>query len=138
MLKLLLAFALMSGLASPVSPEARYAEGQVWEYRTRPGEEGSLLKIQHIEAAPAGAGEQIYHISIIGVRLGGQTEAMPIQHLPVSRETLDASVTRLSNSRPEFPSADEGIAEWRRAQGGVFTITIAEIVAVVDRSVSGP
>jgi hypothetical protein len=27
----------------------RYAEGQVWEYQTRPGDQGSLLKIQKIE-----------------------------------------------------------------------------------------
>lgn len=89
MLKLLLALLLVLPADPPIAPEpTRFAEGQVWEYRTRPGDEGSLLKIQRVEAGPDGSA--IYHISVIGVRLGGQA-GVQLQHLPVSAETLNGS-----------------------------------------------
>jgi len=139
MLNLVIALSiLVSAAVQPPSIE-RYAEGQVWEYRTRPGDEGSLLKIQRVEPypnAPAGDALRVYHISIIGVRLGPEHAPTDLQHLPVSEVTLDASVTRRSESTAAFPTSDEGIAEWRAAQGGVFTISVAEIVGIVDQTVS--
>lgn len=139
MLKLLAAlaaFAAIAGQAPSAAPPAdRYAEGQVWEYRTRPGEEESLLLIQRIEAVPALAERgPVYHVSLVGVRFGGPDGPTTLPHLPVSRETLDSSVVRLSESRPAFPNAEEGIAVWREAQGGVFTIPLAEIVAIAERA----
>jgi len=120
-------------LALPVQevPAARYAEGQVWEYRTRPGDEGSLLKIQRVEPWPGGG--QVYHISVIRVRFADHAD-VELQHLPVSARTLDASVTRLSASSAVFPLADEGIAIWRAESGGVFDIPLAEIVEIADRA----
>lgn len=113
-----------------------YREGQVWEYRTRREDEGSLLRIQRIETPPASANHSpIYHISVIGVHFHGAPLAGELAHLPVSRETLDASVTRLSTASVAFPDAEPGIAEWRSAQGGVFTIPLAEIITSVERMV---
>jgi hypothetical protein len=114
-----------------------YAEGQVWRYRARPGEGRSLLKIQKIEVLPEHAAHgPVYHISVIGLKLAPNiVGALP--HAPVSRETLDASVTHLSRNRPEFPAVEPGIEEWRRAQGGVFTITVAQIAEFLDRSTRG-
>lgn len=124
--------AAAADIAAPAAAERHYSEGQVWEYRTRPNEPGSLLKIQRIEQRGEAHGP-VYHISLIGLQLGRDApEALP--HAPVSRETLDASVTRLSNSRADFPAVEEGIAEWRAATGGVFTITVAEIAAVVEET----
>ena len=107
----------------------RYRAGQVWEYRTRPGDEASLLRIQAIE--PGGATGTVFHLTIVGVRVTPGGPGVVIGHTPVSRATLDASVTRLSKSTTVFPSASEGIEEWRRAQGGVFTIPVADIVRVI-------
>jgi hypothetical protein len=132
----LAAVVLAAAAPAPVSPpEARtYAEGQVWEYRTRPGEKRSLLRIQKIEIPPEDpARRPVYHISIIGLKLAANVAGV-LQHVPVSRETLDSSVTRLSRKRPTFPDVGPGIAEWRRAQGGVFTVTVAEITEMLDRS----
>jgi hypothetical protein len=47
---------------------------------------------------------------------------------------LDASVTKLSASKAEFPDANGGIAEWRKAQGGVFTVTVAEAVNFAEQT----
>ena len=121
---------------SAQAPAPKYALGQVWEYKTRPQDAGSLLKIQRIETY---GDRPVYHISIIRVHFSQPGFAGILPHLPVSDETLDASVTRLSPTTPDFPttSVDEGIAEWRKAKGGVFTIPVAEIIAIVEQSVSG-
>ena len=137
MLKLLLGLLLAVQAESPIAPEpARYLEGQVWEYRTRPGEEGSRLKIQRVEDWPGGGPGKVYHISVIGVRLGGRRNVTFLQHLPVSELTLNASVVRESPAGAVFPSAEEGIAMWREARGGVFDIPVAEILAVAERGLS--
>jgi hypothetical protein len=70
------------------------------------------------------------------VRLGRQHALTDLPHFPVSQVTLDASVTHRSNSTAPFPAADEGIAQWRAAQGGVFTIPVAEIVGIADQAAS--
>jgi hypothetical protein len=137
MLKLLLALLFVNAAGPPAASEAaRYREGQVWEYRTRPGDEGSLLKIQRVEDWPAGG--RVYHISVIGVHFGGQTAPTELQHLPVSARTLDASVTRLSTRDVAFPSADQGIGIWRENRGGVFDIPLVEILGVVEGQIGGP
>jgi hypothetical protein len=123
-------FAALSGQSQP----ARYSEGQVWEYKTRIGDEGSLLKIQRIEQGPAFEKHgPIYHISVVGVHLRNPTISPMLPHAPVSKATLDASVTKLSSDKREFPSPDAGIAEWREAHGGVFTISVAQIVEMIDQ-----
>lgn len=125
---------LVLSAASPAKPD--YAAGQVWEYHTRDGDEGSLVKIQKIEQL--GAAEKaytVYHVSVIGVHFRGVAFDGTLAHLPVSRETLDASVTRLSASTAAFPDATPGIAEWRAAKGGVFTIPLAKIVTFVEQSI---
>lgn len=121
---------------SAQTPAPKYAAGQVWEYRTRPQDAGSLLKIQRIETL---RDRPVYHISIIGVHFTQPGFAGILPHLPVSDQTLDASVTRLSPTSPDFPTTgvDEGIAEWRKAEGGVFTIPVAEIIGIVEQTVSG-
>ena len=121
-------------VAAPGAAVRQYSEGQVWEYRTRPTEGGSLLKIQKIDHRPSAEEHgPVYHISLIGLQLGPEVPgALP--HAPVSRETLDASVTRLSKSRVAFPAAEEGIAQWRAANGGVFTITVAEIAEIMEQA----
>jgi hypothetical protein len=135
MQRLIIALAALIGLSGQALPE-RYAEGQVWEYRVRPGDEGSLLKIQQIEILPEFAERgPVYHISVIGVRIAGQRT--DLQHIPVARGTLDASVTRLAPNAPEFPDPAEGIRQWREARGGVFTIAMEQITAFVDQTISG-
>jgi hypothetical protein len=111
-----------------------YREGQVWEYRARPEDNGSLLRIQKIETDPVFKKYgPIYHISVIGVRFNGIPLSGELAHLPVSRQTLDASVTRQSTASVTFPDAAPGIAEWRLAKGGVFTIPLSEIIGAVEQ-----
>jgi hypothetical protein len=52
--------------ASPIAAQEHdYAVGQVWAYRTAPGDEGFLIKMQEIEEiGPEGQALTVYHISI--------------------------------------------------------------------------
>jgi hypothetical protein len=133
--RVVFAFAFLTTGATLQAAPNIYAAGQVWEYRTRAADPGSLLKIQRIDTDPRRAEHRtIYHISIIGVRLNDPAVRREISHVPVSRETLDDSVTRLSSSNVPFPDASDGIAEWERAKGGVFTTPIARIIDVVEQT----
>lgn len=128
---LLGALALVSSMLAPVQERPAYAEGQVWEYSTRPEDAGSLIKIQQVESSPAGP---IYHISMTGLRIAKSGAPTDAAHLPVSRETLDASVTRLATPQAaarKFPDPREGIAIWRQDNGGVFTISLSEIAGII-------
>jgi hypothetical protein len=126
----ILGCAVLIGAAAP--PSDRYAEGQVWEYTTRSQDAGSLFKIQKIE--DGGKLGKIYHISIIDIVLSDKTTT-ELAHAPVSRATLDASVTRLSGTKHDWPDVEPGIAEWRENKGGVFTIPVAEIVGAIEQAI---
>jgi hypothetical protein len=136
-----LALLVLCALASmgAIAPVHQFAEGQVWEYHTRPGDKGSLLKIQKIERVPAFARYgPIFHVTIIGVRFGKRKDPPDsIDHAPFSRGALDASVTQLSAATAVFPDAAEGIAEWHKVGGGVFSMPVANAVESVAQTLKG-
>jgi hypothetical protein len=119
-----------------------FSEGQVWQYRTRPHEASSTVQICKVESDPK-LGE-VFHISIRDLRIknprapGGFTGEM--QHAPVSRQTLQASVTKLVGTSPVGSGYREGYATWRKAfeQGnaGVFSVPVAEIVGGIESALT--
>ena len=121
----------LSGQTSP----PKYAPGQVWEYRTRPQDAGSLIKIQQVSDL---GGSKVYHISIVGVHFATRGIAGILPHIPVSDATLDASVKQRSATHMEFPTTAlrDGISEWEKAKGGVFTIPVSQIIDIVDEQTS--
>jgi hypothetical protein len=123
------------GFQSHPTPPS-YSEGQVWEYRARPGDAGSLLKIQRVEQLPElGDLNPVYHVSVIGFQLQNPQVTPALAHAPVSQETLDKSVIRIVKSDAQFPSVDAGIEEWKNSEGlGIFTISVAEIIDLLDRT----
>ena len=133
-IRLAMIAAMAAGLAG-AGPAPRYAEGQVWAYHTRAGDAGSLLRIQKIEQTEVAAmPETVYHISVVRVHFAGLRQVSEVQHIPVTQAALDASVTHLSSARVRFPDPAEGIAEWRAAHGGVFTIPVDRIVGSMERA----
>ena len=109
----------------------------MWNYRTRANDQGSLVKIQKIEEGDYDLGT-IYHVSVIGIHMANPAITPVIAHTPVAASTLDASVTSIARDPGTFPDASEGIAEWRAASGGVFTIPIAELVDLMDKASRSP
>lgn len=121
---------------------ADFSEGQIWSYKARAGEEGSTILINKIESDPKLG--QIFHISITGLRVknprspSGVTSELP--HSPVSKKTLDESVTKLvAKSKPNTQYLD-GYREWKSAfdngGAGIFTIPVQEIVGVIEKAIN--
>lgn len=110
---------------------SKYAAGQVWEYHNRPQDAGSLVKIQLIGDY---SGSKVYHVSIVGVHFATRGISGTLPHIPVSETTLDASVTQLSSATTDFPTTalHDGITEWQKAKGGVFTIPLSQILDIID------
>ncbi|MBL8299412.1 MAG: hypothetical protein JNN30_13825 [Rhodanobacteraceae bacterium] len=119
-----------------------FKEGEVWTYRTRPGESTSTLLINKIESKLNFG--QVFHISVRGVSIknprapGGVTTNLP--HFPVSRKTLEDSALELVRSEVPDPCYLEGYEQWKQAfesgKAGVFTISVAEIVGVIEQTVN--
>lgn len=120
------------------SKAADYSEGQVWSYKTRPGEEKSTVQINKIEwYEPVG---HVFHISVDGLMIknplveGGISTELP--HAPVMEETLTQSFTTLICAREPNPNYIEGYEDWKATfdagSGGVFNISVAKIVDAVE------
>ncbi len=109
------------------------AEGQVWRYATREGEEDSRVHILRIESYPH-AGE-IVHIAVTGLR----EPVKAISHVPITRESLERSGLTFESRSGSAPDFEEGYRTWREefdaGRAGVFTTTVAEIVGFIEQTV---
>jgi hypothetical protein len=140
MKKGLLAMGLFSifGFASA----AEYAEGQVWSYQTRVGEETSTVLINKIETNDKLG--KIYHISLNGVKVKNPHKAdgvsTELPHFPVSDETLKKSLTKLVGKSAPNPDYIEGYTIWKEAfdagEAGIFTISASEIVDFIEEAIN--
>jgi hypothetical protein len=119
-----------------------YAEGQVWTYDHRPGEDGSRVVIRKIGVEPEDG--EVFHVSILGVKLrnhrvpGGAQPAM--HHAAVLRTTLDKSLRTLTPATDADTAWEDGYAVWRQAydngDAGVFELAIAEILGYIEMVVA--
>jgi hypothetical protein len=108
--------------------DAKFHPGQVWQYKTRPGEEKSFATILRVESLPKGI---IIHLRIDRVHIkncAGGSELETIEHMPFAREALENSVTKLLKEDSKIPDFQAGYDDWRNACGGVYTISIADAV----------
>ncbi len=121
----------------------KYHVGQEWNYKTRPGEENSILKIFKIEECPATG--KVLHISINGLKMKDPHHpegiADKISHLPVTEEALDKSVIRIKKDTRKLPDSLEmdGYSYWKKefdkGSAGLFSIPISEIVNEMEKSI---
>jgi hypothetical protein len=119
-----------------------YAEGQVWTYDHRPGEDGSRVVIRKIGVEPEDG--EVFHVSILGVRLrnhrvpGGAQPAM--HHAAVLRTSLDKSLRELTTASDQGTAWENGYAVWRQAydngDAGVFELSVAEILGYIEMVVA--
>ena len=122
--------------------DAAFEPGQLWVYKTRPGEKDSRLVICRIETDEKLG--QIIHIQLVKVKVknknapGGVSQV--INHLPYSGEALRASVVRLQTILPQLPPYEEGYQTWRAAfvegKAGVWTIPVAEAIEGMEKGLN--
>ncbi len=121
---------------------AEYSVGQVWAYKSRAGEKQSTVLINKIEYHEKLG--RIFHLSIDGVKIknwrvaGGIQNDMP--HVPVSENTLKMSLTKHVGNKAINSEYLKGYNEWKlefdKDKAGIFTISIADIVAIVEEATS--
>lgn len=117
---------------------AEFKVGQVWEYKTRKGEESSLLYIVKIDKDEKIG--NIYHIYLDGLRIKNPHTVSGIQeylpHVPVDETTLKESVMNVSRSTMRLPDISEGYQTWKEAfdsgKGGVFNIPVNKVVEYIE------
>ncbi|MGE5322233.1 MAG: hypothetical protein ACM3SW_05205 [Actinomycetota bacterium] len=115
--------------------DPKYKPGQVWTYRTRPGEVNSTVTVLRIESV---GDKTIVHIRVDNIRLRsclGGPEPDKFEHMPFAREAFDQSVVKLLKS-VDVPDYKEGYSEWRKAwdagKAGFYTISIAQALDVAQ------
>jgi hypothetical protein len=116
----------------------RYHVGDTWNYKTRPGEEGSTLTVVKVESTPKLG--VIVHVSLVGLRVHSKHAPTGISdriaHMPFSADAVDRSVTTVVARATLLPDFKEGYDEWRTAfdqnKAGIFTISVADAVGVVE------
>lgn len=119
-----------------------YEVGQIWEYKTRDGEETSRITIVNIT-------EHEHHGSIISIYINGLKIKYPFNelgylnemtHSPCSKNSIDISVTRLVETTSILPDFKEGFNEWKEqfdlGKAGVFGGSIKEIIETLEQSVN--
>jgi hypothetical protein len=137
----LLYFPLSIAETNCAQPEAatdpKSLPGQVWSYKTRPGEESSTATILRVEKEPKIG--IVIHVHIEGVHFSnctGGPAPEEIDHAPFTRAAIEASVTEKVRSISALPDYDAGYQDWLRHCGGVYTITVERMVAVDDATFS--
>lgn len=122
--------------------DSRYQPGQVWRYRTRPGEERSRLIVCRIESGPDFG--TVVHVQVAGVRMrkssGPRARSTTTDHIPMNRDALNVSVTAVQGTDGTCKNFDAAYAEWRReflspsGRAGVFTASVAESIELLDKA----
>jgi tetratricopeptide (TPR) repeat protein len=120
---------------------SKYSAGQVWKYKTRPGEENSTFTIVKVDKDQLIG--TIIHIYLQGLFLkdvhmpDGYSETVGI--LPFIEEAIGRSATELIRENEPVREIQNRYEEWKHAfesgGAGVFSITIAEAVAVVEEAI---
>lgn len=143
----LIVLIMVSGLflgcnQSTAYKDDKYEIGQIWEYETRDGEEESTLTIVALQNDDKeGVIISVYvdglHIKNPAAENGFSSE---IQHLPISKEALNKSVTKLKGHTEQLPDFYEGYWEWKRVfasgEAGVFPITVKEAVETMEDAIN--
>jgi len=118
-----------------------FAVGQVWEYKTRAVEPNSFLTIVKIENVKD---KTIIHISLENVKIknshapSGYGES--VSHMPIAKQSLKESVTKLLKSNAKLPAYEEGYNLWREAfekgEGGYFTISVSKCIEFMEQTIN--
>lgn len=121
------------------STDDKFTVGDVWEYKTRKGEEHSRITILRIDESPELG--TIVHVGVDNVRLanchpGPEPDSVP--HMPFARKALEDSVLKKVASDQPLPDYREGYREWREAyeqkHAGIYVVNVAGAVSVAEKT----
>jgi hypothetical protein len=113
-----------------------FAPGQEWSLQAGNGATLVVGKVENWRD------ETAIHVSIFNIAIPagskGAGTTTQIDHLPFSCTALKGSVAKLikTNASPATGFAD-GYAQWQAAKGGVFTISVPEVIELMFKMLSG-
>lgn len=121
---------------------SRFKPGQVWQYRTRPGEEHSKLYIVKVDVIDD---ESVFHIYVDGLTLANPYVAGHLQsclpHAAVNENSLADSVINLAEDAARMPDMTEGYEVWHAAfkqgKAGILDLPIASVVQLIEDLATG-
>lgn len=135
-LLVLLAVTLGLGMTPASAQSTAFEAGQVWTLKP-PMHADARIRVGRIENGGA-----TVHISLWGVPISDPSisdvlnSPLVAGHLPITAEALSASVDRLvDEAPPENLDFENGYEVWRQDKGGVFTLTVPEIVEVMLQTI---
>ncbi len=119
-----------------------FSAGQIWKYKTRPGEEASRLVVCKVETHEKFGTIIHIHVEDLAIKNprppGGVSRV--IGHLPFAEEALRQSVVTIAGRRKTLPDYEEGYKTWKEAfdagKAGIFTVPVAEVVAFMEQALN--
>lgn len=127
---------IASGLALPAWAQTPFAVGQVWALKggDYPTAQVLIDKLEMFDGKP------IAHITILHIPVtnepGGATQETVVGHMPFTEEALRLSVGALiQTDSPVYAEFEAGYANWKAANGGVFTISVPEAIVIVLQAI---
>ena len=133
--------AVFAGMQDPTledTTESKFKVGQMWSYKTRPSEEKSYFIVVKVETHSKLG--NIVHIAVRNLKM--QNPRSPdgisenVDHMPFSEDALNKSAIKILKEKVDLPDFKDGYDEWRNAfdsgRGGIYTITLAEAVKVME------
>jgi len=110
-----------------------FVVGQVWTLKDAP--EAARFTVMRIEILPTEPPTRAVHGSLSGFpAISAGTEQLDVNaaHIPLSDKALLKSVDKLeSTGAPMTAAFNQGYLQWRRAEGDVFYVTVAEAVGYI-------
>lgn len=122
--------------------DGRFQPGQVWTYRTRPGEEDSRVAIGRIDHVGRSV---VVHVSVMRLQIRSPGAEGGIQrrisHAPMEASALRASLRELTAEIADLEGFVDGYNQWRSAadsgHAGFFTIPLHELPSLYERALVG-
>jgi hypothetical protein len=117
--------------------DEKFVPGQVWTFKSRDFEPDARLTVLKVESMPKVG--VIVHVRLDGIRLrncSGGPEPTNIGHAPFTRDAIERSVGALIRTGA-VPSFENGYDDWKKHCGGVYTISVKEMVEVNEKTFNG-
>ena len=120
--------------------DPKFHVGDMWEYKTRLGEENSRLIVVRIDRSPELG--IIVHIAVDNLTwrdCQNKPFSQAVPHMPFARKALEASLTKLMGSEVKaLPDYRGGYDDWKTAfsqkKAGVYMIAVRDAISVAEQT----
>jgi len=124
--------------SKPNYNDNKFKVGQIWNYKTRLGEENSKLTILKVEKYDSAG--IVIHVFLDNLKVKNSDSpngfSDHIGHLPLSKEAMLKSITTLVSQNNKLPAFQAGYNNWKEAfdsgKGGIFSVEVTDAVKYVE------